>query len=313
MGSAPSVANLAAWFSRPERGLRYSIWSMAHNIGEGMTFVITAVVVGALGWQSGFWVPGLICIGVAFLLFRTILDRPETYGLPPITVYKGDEAHSSDDEGQTVGQGQLQVLKNPAIWVLALASACLYVARYGINNWFVFYLQEAKSYEIKMAGFTTAFSPIIGAAGTLAAGPISDYLFGGRRIPVSLIYVVLLIAGLVAIPLIPPGHMWADAAAVSVCGFAIGGLLVFLGGLIAVDISSRRAAGAAMGVVGVFSYLVAAIADKIDGWLIESSKTVIGGKAVYDFDRLLYFWIGAAVVSLVLTAALWRPGRRATH
>ena len=98
----------------------------------------------------------------------------------------------------------MQVLRNPAIWVLGLASACLYIARYGINSWFVFYLQEAKSYDIVSAGLTTSFSPIIGAAGTLAAGPISDFLFKGRRIPVTLLYNALLIAGLSAIPLIPP-------------------------------------------------------------------------------------------------------------
>ncbi len=304
MGSAPSVVNIAAWFSRKERGLRYSIWSMAHNIGEGMTFVITAVIVGALGWRSGFWAPGLICIAVALILFRAILDRPQTYGLPSITDYKDEDPHPNDEKAETVGQGQLQVLRNPAIWILGLASACLYVARYGINNWFIFYLQEAKSYTIETAGFTTSFCPIIGAVGTLAAGPVSDYLFGGRRIPVSLIYGAVLIGGLIAIPLIPPGHMAADSAAVSVCGFAIGGLLVFLGGLIAVDISSKRAAGAAMGVIGVFSYLGAAIGDWIGGWLLESGKTTVNELVVYDFDPLLMFWIGAAVVSFVLTTGL---------
>jgi MFS transporter, OPA family, sugar phosphate sensor protein UhpC len=312
MGSAPSVANIAAWFTRKERGVRYSIWSMAHNLGEGMTFVITASIIGALGWQWGFWGPGAICIVVALILFKTILDRPETYGLPPIAEYRGEPSHVSDADDQTVGQSQLQVLRNPAIWIVGLASACLYIARYGINNWFVFYLQAAKSYGIEAAGATTALSPIIGAAGTLSAGPISDYLFGGRRIPVSLMFGVVLIIGLVAIPLVPPGYVWADSIAVSVCGFAIGGLLVFLGGLIAVDISSKRAAGAAMGVIGVFSYLGAAAGDYIGGWLLESNSRLVDGVKVYDFDPLLFFWIGAGIVSFVLTATLWRPGRSRT-
>jgi len=309
MGSAPSVVNIAAWFSRKERGVRYSLWSMAHNIGEGMTFIVTSTIVGAFGWRFGFWGPGAICVGVAIILFKTILDRPRTYGLPSIAEYKDDDPHPSDAEGQTVGQGQLQVLKNPAIWILGLASACLYVARYGINNWFILYLQAGKSYEIELAGLTTSFCPIIGAAGTLAAGPISDYLFGGRRIPVSLIYGVLLIGGLVAIPFIPPGHMWADSAAVSVCGFAIGGLLVFLGGLAAVDISSKRAAGAAMGLIGLLSYLGASVGDWVGGWLLESNKTSVDGQDVYHFEPLLYFWIGAGIASFVLTASLWRPRR----
>ncbi|MBN1347251.1 MAG: MFS transporter [Phycisphaerae bacterium] len=310
MGSAPSVSNMAAWFSRKERGVRYSVWSLAHNLGEGMTFVVTAVVVGAFGWQVGFWAPGLICIVVAVILFKTILDRPETYGLPPIAEYKGEAPDPRDDDGKSIGHGQLHVLSNPAIWVLGLASACMYVARYGINNWFVFYLQEAKGLASGTAGFSTAFYPFIGALGTLSAGPISDYVFGGRRIPVCLLYGLLLIAGLVAIPLIPRDHLWADRGALSVCGFAIGGLLVFLGGLVAVDISSKRAAGAAMGVIGVFSYLGAALGDYVGGWLIESSKVVVDDVTTYDFRGLLTFWIGAGVLSFVLTLSLWRPWRR---
>jgi OPA family sugar phosphate sensor protein UhpC-like MFS transporter len=165
-------------------------------------------------------------------------------------------------------------------------------------------LQEAKGYEIAKAGLTTSFFPIVGAAGTLAAGPISDYVFRGRRLPVSLAYGVLLIAGLVAIPLVPGGHFWADATAVSVCGFAIGGLLVFLAGLIAIDISPPRAAGAAMGVVGVFSYLGAAVQNWISGSLIERSRVLADGAATYDFGNVFLFWIGAAVLSLLLTLVL---------
>jgi len=310
-GSAPSVVNIAAWFSRKERGTRYSIWSLAHNIGEGMSFVITAAIVGSLGWQGGFWVPGVVCIVVALILAVTILDRPATYGLPPIAEYKGEDPIPIDRNEDSVGRQQLKVLKDPAIWVLGLASACVYVSRYGINNWFVLYLQEAKSCDIVKAGLTTSFAPIIGAAGTFAAGPVSDFVFGGRRIPVCLMYGVLLIGGLISIPLIPPGHLWADSVAMSVCGFAIGGLLVFLGGLVAVDISSKKAAGAAMGFIGAFSYLGAAVGDWVGGSLIESAKTVVEGRTVYHFDTMLLFWIGSAVVSFVLTASLWRVKRMA--
>jgi OPA family sugar phosphate sensor protein UhpC-like MFS transporter len=204
-------------------------------------------------------------------------------------------------------------LKDPAIWVLGLASACVYVSRYGINNWFVFYLQEAKACGIEKAGAATSFAPIVGALGTFAAGPVSDFVFKGRRMPVSLMYGVLLIVGLISIPLIPPGHIWADCATMSVCGFAIGGLLVFLGGLIAVDLSSKRAAGAAMGFIGAFSYLGAAVGDWIGGGLIESSKIIVSGKATYNFHALLLFWIGSAVVSFLLTAGLWAARRSKAH
>jgi OPA family sugar phosphate sensor protein UhpC-like MFS transporter len=311
MGSAPCAANLTHWFNRRERGTRYSVWSLAHNVGEGLTFAGTAVLVAALGWRWGFWGPGLACIAVALLLYRTILDRPATYGLPPIEAWRGEPARAAAGADSSVGRQQLTLLGDPVIWVLGLASACMYVVRYGINEWFVLYLQEAKGYDLVGAGLVTSASPIVGALGTLASGTLSDFLFRGRRLPVSLAYSVLLLAGLAALPWIPAGHPWADTLAVSVCGFAIGGLLVFLAGLIAVDAAPRGAAGAAMGVIGVFSYLGAAAQNWIAGEMLEESRVVVDGREVHDFGPVLAMWTGAAALSLLLSIGVaWLSRRR---
>ncbi|HNT87105.1 MAG TPA: MFS transporter, partial [Candidatus Hydrogenedentes bacterium] len=53
MGAAPSGASIAQWFSNRERGTRYSIWSTAHSIGEGMTFAVTATIVAHYGYRHG--------------------------------------------------------------------------------------------------------------------------------------------------------------------------------------------------------------------------------------------------------------------
>ena len=309
-GSAPCGANIAAWFGRRARGTRYSIWSLAHNLGEGIVFILTAGVVAAFGWRWAFWGPGFACIAVALLLVRFVHDRPATYGLPPVGEYERETDDASRDEAaQSVGRAQLLMLKNPAIWVLGFASAALYMARYGINEWFVLWLQEAKSYDLVAAAAITAASPTAGIVGTLAAGPISDRLFGGRRILPAVLYGLLLVAGLVAARSIPPGHPLADSVAVGACGFAIGGSLVFLGGLIAIDISPPRSAGAAMGVVGVFSYLGAAGQNLLSGKLIEAGRVDASGATTHDFGAVFAFWIGAAVVSVLLTAGLrWLRG-----
>ena len=51
-------------------------------------------------------------------------------------------------------------------------------------------------------------------------------------------------------------------------GFSIGVLLCFLGGLMAVVIAPKNASGAALGVVGVASYVGAGIQDIMSGLLI---------------------------------------------
>jgi OPA family sugar phosphate sensor protein UhpC-like MFS transporter len=238
---------------------------------------------------------------VGLLLFRLILDRPRTYGLPSIAEREGEPA---TPDRLRLGRRQLDALRSPAVWLLGLASASLYVTRFGMNSWLMLYLQEVKGYGDVDAGITTSILPIVGVAGTVLSGTVSDVLFRSRRVPVLLLYGVLLVAALVGLYLVPPGNPWLDRVLVGGIGFAIGGLLVFLGGLMAVDICPREATGAVMGFIGLFSYLGAALQDWITGLLLESQKTVVGGVAHYGFDRAYLFWVAAAVVSLALAASL---------
>jgi sugar phosphate permease len=92
----------------------------------------------------------------------------------------------------------------------------------------------------------------------------------------------------------------------SMFGFGLGGLLVFLGGLMAVDLSSKKATGAAMGLIGVFSYLGAAIQEWISGGLIEAGKTVVDGQTTHDFSSAITFWVGAAMLAVLLSSTLWK-------
>ncbi|MDZ7414106.1 MAG: MFS transporter, partial [candidate division KSB1 bacterium] len=52
-GSVSSVVALNHWFGDSERGRFYGLWSTAHAMGEGLTFVLTAAMVAALGWRFG--------------------------------------------------------------------------------------------------------------------------------------------------------------------------------------------------------------------------------------------------------------------
>jgi OPA family sugar phosphate sensor protein UhpC-like MFS transporter len=307
MGSAPSGANLSHWFSNRERGTRYSIWSISHSLGEGITFYVTAAIVQAWGWRAGFLAPGVACLGVALLVLRLVKDRPQTYGLPPVAEYRDDHGDVKTDAGASIWSMQRMVLRNLNVWVLGLASACLYVARYGVSNWMVLYLQKHKGNTLLQAGSSLTLLTAANVLGSLSAGPTSDRLFAARRPPAMLLYGSLLVAGLSAVLLIPPGNPWLDRLALAACGFAIGGQLVFLGGLTAIDICPKRAAGAAMGVIGLFSYLGAAIQDLVSGLLIEAGRSsAADGSAAFNFDGAFHFWIGAAAVSLLLCVSLWR-------
>jgi len=285
-------------------------------MGEGATFLITATLVSAIGWRWGFWGPGLLSAAAALILLKTLQDRPQTCGLPSVNEYKNDWPETpanTDTKGaaRKVWQMQVEVLKNPAIWVLGLASANMYVARYGVNNWAMMYLQETKSYSMVEAGAMLGLYPVFALGGSLLSGIISDRFFNARRNVPALVLGLLQVGSLVALWVIPPGNKALDMAAISAFGLAMGALLVYLGGLMAVDLSPKRAAGAAMGVIGMFSYIGAAIQDTITGALLNRTAVVLeNGQKLHDFDGAMIFWISCSGLSVLLTLTVWRAKPR---
>lgn len=57
----------------------------------------------------------------------------------------------------------------------------------------------------------------------------------------------------------------------------------------AVDIAPRNASGAALGIVGIASYIGAGIQDIMSGVLIEGHKSIVDGKEIYDFSYINIF------------------------
>ena len=312
-GAPTGAVALATWFSNNERGRMYGIWSTAHAIGEGLTFVGVAGFVTVWGWRAGFWGPGVLCIVVAGLLYIFMQDRPQTMGLPPVADWRND--HSGERAANKVLDEstwaiQRTILKIPAIWVLAMASASIYVTRYAINSWGVLYLQEAKGYSLMQAGSVISVNTIAGILGALAFGFTSDKVFNARRQPTNVIFAAMEIVGLLMVFFGPPGRPLFMTVAFFIYGFGLTGLVTSLGGLFALDIAPKRAAGAAMGFIGVFSYIGAALQDQISGHLIERGVTMIEGVRHYDFSAVIWFWIGSSVLSFVLATSLWRVQAR---
>ena len=133
--------------------------------------------------------------------------------------------------------------------------------------------------------------------------------FDARRPPANLIFAIVEIAALLVIFFGPKNDV-ALFLAFAVYGAALSGLIASIGGLFGVDIAPRGATGAAMGFVGVFSYLGAATQENVSASLITQGITLIDGVRVYDFDIAIYFWIGTSVVSMLLAATLWNTKTR---
>jgi MFS transporter, OPA family, sugar phosphate sensor protein UhpC len=307
-GAPTGAVTLSNWYSNKERGRFYGIWSTAHALGEGLTFIVSATLVSFFGWQAGFWGPGIFGILVALGIYYFLQDRPQSLGLPPIAKWKKDysvKTNEDSEESISTKKAQMKIFRMPAIWILGLASALMYVTRYAINSWGFLYLQEAKGYSLVEAGGLLGLNTFAGLAGCVAYGYISDKLFNAKRPPVNLIFGVLEVISLIIIFFTPDGNPTIITGAFILYGFTLSGLLAALGGLFAIDIAPKKAAGAVMGFIGVFSYIGAGMQDQISGILIENGTTIVDGIRYYDFTSAITFWLGGSVLSLILALFLW--------
>lgn len=311
MGSPSGIVSLSRWFPQSRRGTFYSIFCSTPYIGEALSMILTGSIVAAFGWEYGFIASafgGFVGVGV---ILAFVSDTPQSKGLPSIQEISG-EAIKPVDKLPTKAI-QRFVLRHPAIWVIAVSCAFINLTKYGIMEWGVLYLQGARGYSLETASWIIGFSAIFAIVGTVGAGWLSDSLFKGDRVKPALISGFVSLASL-ALFLLVDGDRWVMAAFVSVFSLAVGVLYCIVSGLMAIDIVPRKATGAALGIVGISSYMTIGIQNIVSGLLIdrfavETEKIVDGVTQTvteYNFFPVAVFWLAAVLISFLLPVLNWR-------
>lgn len=312
MGAPPAIIALSRWYPLSRRGTFYGFFSLSHNLGEWLSFLFVGILVSVAGWQWGFFGSALAgALGVVVIVLF-LHDTPQSKGLPSVEEMAGEVKQESKNE--STGELQRMVLRTPAVWILAAASAFMYIARYAINGWGVLFLQEQKGFALTEATTIISINALLGILGTVLSGWVSDKLFRSDRYVPALIFGVMNSVALILFMF--GGDSWTiNIIAMIFFGISIGVLICFLGGLMAVDIVPRKATGAALGVVGAASYVAAGIQDVASGWLIDGKSVVTytldaAGNFVkdiqYDFTPVAIFWIVASIISFLLPVLNWK-------
>ena len=173
----------------------------------------------------------------------------------------------------------------------------IYITKYAITGWGVLFLQKAKLFELEQASSLVALAALVGGlSGTTSAGLISDRIFRGDRMWPALISGLLAVASL-SLFLFTGGGYVLNLVYVTLFNFGVGVLYCIVAGLMAIDIVPRKATGAALGVVGISSYVAASLQDVLSGYLIQAGEN--------DFTAAAIFWIAAAVVATLLPVLYW--------
>jgi len=297
MGYGPCCRGLSHWYSQRERGTIFGVWNISHNIGGGIAGVVAAYCAKHWGWQSAFFVPGIIATLGAIYLFWRMRDTPQSQGLPPVEEFKHDwppgEKEAHEQELSFKEMFLKYILPNRMLWVLAIANVSVYIARYAMLDWGPTYLKEVKAASLEEGGFSTLIIEFAGAAGMLTMGWVSDKL-GGRRARVSVMAMIPLLLAFIGILISPKGMLWLDMVLFAVIGFFVY-VPVMFSGVMSLDLTSKKAVGTAAGFVGFFGYVGRVIQAKGLGWVAQH----------HGWDAALWLVVGCTALGIVLLAFLW--------
>src|SRR5574344_809049 len=301
----PAVAkSLTYWYSNSERGTKWSLWSCSHQVGTFLSVLISGFLVAHYGWQMAFLVPSTIAIIIAGWLMNRLRDRPQSIGLPDIEIYRNDKkTNNKDSVGEVDNRSYGQIFKenilfNRTLWMLAIAYIFVYIIRFGAEDWMIMYLSKAKGDSLADATNKIASLPLVGIVGTICAGLISDKLFKGKRAPVNLIYLMGVIVCIIALKFNTIGPL--DYVIIGLLGAFTYGPHMMIGGLCAVESSSKKVASAATGFTGTFGYSGAFLSATGTGFLVDS----LGSHGHENWGAAIYFWLTAGIICLIICTIL---------
>lgn len=301
----PAVAkSLTYWYSNSERGTKWSLWSCSHQVGTFLSVIVSGFLVAHYGWKMAFLVPAMLAIAVALWLFGRLRDRPQSLGLPCVEKYREEptlECCEENEDVDTRSYGQIfkeNILFNKTIWLLAFAYIFVYIIRFGCEDWIIKYLNEAKNNSLELAAMKLSALPLFGIVGTIAAGIISDKLFKGHRTPVNIIYLVGVAICIFLLKFNTISNL--DFVLIGLIGAFTYGPQMMIGGLCAVESSSKKVASAATGFTGTFGYVGAVLSASGTGFVVDK----------YGWNGAIWYWIASALICIALCVVLLLDERK---
>lgn len=298
-GFPPVAKSLSYWFSNSERGTKWSLWSTSHQIGVFAAVMISGFVIDKFGWMAAFYIPAIICIIVGFWLFDRLRDKPQTIGLPDVEKFREEPVKCEEPEEDEDKRSYFQIFKenilcNPVIWMLAIAYIFVYIIRFGTEDWLVKYLVEVKGNSLTLASSKLSSLALVGAGGAIFAGVISDKIYKGNRTPINIIFLLCLILSLLAFAANPAENNLMDFIYAAMIGVFTAGPQMLIGGLCAVESSSKKVASASIGFTGIFGYIGAALSSSGTGLVVDK----------FGWNGAIGFWMISTAICVVICTIL---------
>ena len=291
MGWLALMPIMARWYPSRESGRVMGFMSISYQLGDFLARASAAVLIVALGWSGLFWAHAALLALLGLALYRLIRPEPPPAAHPP---GPREAEPEPAPPGAARSRSRRRMLASPAFWILCASYVLLSVIRYSFWGWSVDYLVQAGA-GIGAAAATSALFPLLGSAGSITAGWVSDRL-GARRGPVLAVMCAVLTLSIYVFSRLPVAEGLWLAAALGLVGFTLYGPYSLMSGAMVMDFGGKEASASASGIVDGIGAAGAIFAGVGMGYLIDA----------HGWDGAFGIIVAMASVATFLNALLWR-------
>jgi OPA family glycerol-3-phosphate transporter-like MFS transporter len=314
-GALSIVKINASWFHVRERGKFAGIFGIMIQSGRWFAFYGAPLILRKLPWWWAFWIPAAILTVMFVVNYLSVASTPADVGYD---FHTADESREEAAQKATLGFVLRKVFASPAMWLIAFSSMCIGMVRNAIDQFWtgyyssVFHVTSAETTKHLSYNVISYGTPVAAIMGGIAAGNLSDRVFGSRRAPV--IFFAFIGMGLTLLLLQSGLHSeWPGAAMLLLIAFFISSAHSLVGGAASMDFGGKKAVATAAGLFDGAQYLAGAIITFSLGPLLDSYKVAKQPGVEYDVWPLAP--LPFAVIGAILIARLWNvvPGRAAVQ
>jgi OPA family sugar phosphate sensor protein UhpC-like MFS transporter len=246
---------MANWFAVRERGVVMAWWGTNYALGGFIATIFAAFcatnsfLFPELGWRRAFLFPSFVLAIVCVLFLTLVREKPQAEdGVPQ----KGALAPKSSSQNLARAS---DLLRQPVLWVISASYFLLEMTRYGFLFWLPLYLTRSLAYKPDSAGYLSSLFELVGFAGAVAAGYLSDRVFHSRRLPVGAIMLACFGLAILIEPSLAKCGFVGTAIGISAMGIFCYGPDTLLCGAAAQDVGGSKHAGAASGIIDGLGHL----------------------------------------------------------
>jgi MFS transporter, OPA family, sugar phosphate sensor protein UhpC len=285
------IGSLAFWFKREQRGSVLGVWATCYQVGSIFATSFAAYLFGLAGWRWSFFGCSLLLLAVWLVVMYLHPNRPEDVGLAPL---EAEDEEDRDHETGSLGWSRNVIL---SVFLMGIIYFCIKFLRYALWSWVPFFFSKNFAMAGDQAGYLSTVFDIAGFTGVILAGYLSDRLFKGKRSLVTLLMLILMTLSFVLMYLLGSTSVVYFSISLGLAGFMLYGPDSLLSGVGAIDVSSKRSALAAAGIINGTGSIGPIFQEEMIGWMYEHYN--------HDLAPIFYMLVLVAAVGTALTAVLW--------